>query len=215
MAVIYKATNTINGKAYVGFAVNLEKRMIDHRNKAMRENGEYFHRAIRKYGFETFEWKTLKEDATLEDEISFIESESTFWKTGKGYNLTKGGEGKLGYITSESTKMKQSIAGKKRVLTEKQLTVLRENAALMRERGHTEETKKRISEAHKGKVFTKKHKENISKNHAARKETGAYYKSEEYKRKMSKSISGRKHSEETKRKMAESRRKYWIEKKAT
>ena len=77
------------------------------------------------------------------------------------------------------------------------LKTLRENAKKMKEIGHTEETKRKISESHKGKIFTEEHKKNMSLNHASKKETGSYYQSEEYKEKMSKSLKGKKRTPES------------------
>lgn len=195
MAVIYKATNTINGKAYIGFAVDFEKRMNEHKKKALRNDRQYFHNALRKYGFDAFEWTVLKENAILEDEIVLIKEHDTYKK---GYNLTRGGEGKLGYKVSETTKQKLSEAGKKRKPSAHQLKTLRENAQIMREQGHTEEAKRKISKAHKGIPKSEKHKRNISKNHAAYKETGAYYQSPEYKEKQRKSQLGKTRTPEQK-----------------
>jgi len=191
MAVIYKATNTINGKAYIGFAVDFEKRLVAHKNKSARGEGEYFHNAIRKYGFDAFEWTILKEEATLDDEILLIEEYGTY---NNGYNLTKGGEGKLGYETSETTKKKIGKKSKGRKPSAHQLKVLRENARIMKERGHTEETKQQISESHKGKIFTAEHRANIGK---ANKEK-MFYQSEEYKEKMSKACKGKTRTPEQK-----------------
>lgn len=195
MAVIYKATNTVNGKAYIGHAIDFEKRKQTHYNKAKRGGKEYFYNAIRKHGFDAFEWTVLKENATLEDEKELIEQYGTYEN---GYNLTMGGEGKLGYKVSEKTKQKLSEAGKKQKVTEKQLKILRENARRMKENGHTDEAKRKISEAHKGKVFTEEHKRNISKNHAAHKASGAYYQSPEYKEKQRKSQLGKTRTPEQK-----------------
>lgn len=195
MAVIYKATNTVNGKEYIGFALDLERRKRAHYNRANRGDGEYFHNAIRKYGFDAFEWAVLKEEATLDDEILLIEQHGTYEN---GYNLTKGGEGKLGCEVTEETKQKISKARKKQVLTENQIRALRENAKRMKERGHTPEARAKISEANKNRKFTKEHRANISKNHAAYKETGAYYQSEEYKEKMSKACKGKTRTPEQK-----------------
>ena len=64
---------------------------------------------------------------------------------------------------------------------------------------HTEESKRKISEAHKGKKLTEKTKRKMSKAALGRKHT------EETKRKISEAILGRKRTEETKRKMSESR----------
>lgn len=191
MAVIYKATNIITGKAYIGYALNFGKRKDEHIRKALIGNGQYFHNAIKKYGEDNFDWIILKENATLEDEVSFITEYGTYWKTGRGYNLTMGGEGKLGYVTPEETKKKIAKSNTGRKPSLKQLETLRKNALKMKEIGHTEETKRKISEAHKGRAFTEEHKRNISLNHASKKETGSYYQSEEYKEKMSKACKGK------------------------
>jgi group I intron endonuclease len=110
MAVIYKATNKINGKCYIGFDSNWPKRKYVHKHNAehINENTSYLHRAIRKHGWENFEWEVIKENATLEDEILLIEKYQTLHIYGKGYNLTKGGDGNLGWIMTEETKQKIS-----------------------------------------------------------------------------------------------------------
>jgi group I intron endonuclease len=207
MAVIYKATNTINGKAYVGYSENLEKRKREH-----KRCGKYFHSAIKKYGEDAFEWQILKEDATLEDEIRLIAEHETFEK---GYNLTKGGEGILGYSHSQETKQKLRKAGKGRKCSPLQLETLRRNAELMKVRGHSEEVKQRISSSHKGKVFSEEHKMNISKNHAAKKETGSFYQSSEYKEKMRTSCKGTLRTPEQKEKMRLAAIARWEKKRAS
>jgi len=199
MAVIYKATNKINNKSYIGFTVDFEKRKKEH-IKQIQYGLTYFHKALKKYGLDNFEWTILKDDATLEDEIKLIQEHETFWTLNKGYNLTLGGEGLLGHIKTEETKKKLRKAHLGKKPTENQLRTLRENAKKMQEIGHTEETKKKISESHKGKIFTEEHRQNISQNHAAKKETGSFYQSQEYKDKMSASLKGKKRTEESKEK---------------
>lgn len=221
MAVIYKATNKVNGKAYIGFDSNWPNRKIGHlyHSKNETENTSYFHRAIRKHGWENFDWIVLKENATLEDEIILIEEHNTFHIGGRGYNLTKGGDGNLGWVMSEETKKKisEKAVGHKRCkgrvlseetkrkisekavgrkVTEKQLQILRENAQKMKETGHTDEAKQKMSDSQKGKPKTAEHKRNISLNHAAYKETGNFYHSDEYREKMSKSLRGKKRTPE-------------------
>lgn len=194
MAVIYKATNTINGKAYIGHDKDWPSRIKEHLNKALH-GGEYFHNALAKYGADKFEWTILVEDATYEDEIKMISEHRTFEN---GYNLTKGGEGKLGYITSEETKKKISDAAKKRLLTTERLDILRNNAERMRGKTRPAEECARISTALKGKIKTEAHRKAISENHATHKETGAFYISSEYKEKMSNSLKGKKRTPEQK-----------------
>lgn len=196
MGVIYKATNKINDKAYIGYDKDWPSRIKEHERKANGEDGQYFHNAIAKYGIDNFDWQVLLKDATLEDEIRLIKENKTFWEYRKGYNLTKGGEGKLGYKTSIETKKKISVSHMGKKITEKQLQTLRANAQKMKEQGHTEEVKQKISQSHKGKKFTQEHKKNISLNHASKKETGSYYQSQEYKEKMSKALKGKKRTPE-------------------
>lgn len=212
MAVIYKATNKINNKSYIGFAVDFEKRKKEHM-KQMHYASTYFHRALMKYGLDNFEWIILKEDATLEDEIISIREHETFWTLDKGYNLTLGGEGMLGHIKTEETKNKLRKAHLGKKPTENQLKTLRENAKKMQEIGHTEETKKKISQSHKGKIFTEEHKKNISLNHASKKETGTFYKSEEYKEKMSESLKGKKRTPESIERYRMAAKRRWAAKK--
>lgn len=187
MRVVYKATNKNNGKAYIGFDSDWPSRIREHKLKANR-GGEYFHNAINKHGFENFEWTVLVENATYEDEIRQIEEHGTFEN---GYNLTKGGEGKLGYITSEETKQKISSSHKGKKVNEKQLAILRENAQKMKERGHTDDVKKRLSEINRGKKISAEQRKKISENHASKNGNGSFYKSVEYKEKMSKALKGK------------------------
>lgn len=109
MPVIYKATNKINGKSYIGFASKFEVRKQKHLSDSKREKKThyFFHKAIKKYGWDNFEWSVLKEDATLEDERHFIKEHDTF---GNGYNLTTGGDGN--YEVSEHTRKRISIGNK-------------------------------------------------------------------------------------------------------
>ena len=100
-SIIYKATNLINGKMYVGKTIKkLRERKSAHKHEASNCNdNRYFHKAIRKYGFENFKWEVI--DYALSEEISF-NMEKYYIKKLKtkapiGYNLTDGGEGVSGY----------------------------------------------------------------------------------------------------------------------
>lgn len=137
MAVIYKATNKINGKSYIGFATNFPKRRSTHKHDALVKMKDHlFHRAIRKYGWEAFEWEIIKTQATLNDEIEMIESHNTYSHTGHGYNLTKGGDGNVGWVMREETRAKiaSKAMGHKRcvgrVLSEETKQKIRDKRAL-------------------------------------------------------------------------------------
>ena len=102
---IYRLTNTINGRKYIGKTVNFKKRMSDHKHS---KDGYYIHRAIRKYGWNTFKVEKIIDNVPEEDlnnlEISYIAVENT--KRPNGYNLTDGGEGVSGYSHTEEFKKK-------------------------------------------------------------------------------------------------------------
>jgi group I intron endonuclease len=56
---IYKLTNTLNGKGYVGFTSNFQRRLRQHKKTASDGIGQAIHAAIRKYGWEAFQAEEL------------------------------------------------------------------------------------------------------------------------------------------------------------
>ena len=90
---IYKVTNKINGKVYIGQSVDIGRRWRQHMTA---EDDIYFHKAIQKYGVENFEWEVIeqcKKKDLDEREIYWIEYYDSF---NKGYNCTRGGDGVSG-----------------------------------------------------------------------------------------------------------------------
>lgn len=99
--LIYKITNRVNGKVYIGqTSLTLEKRWVTHVSKAKRRDELkhlYFYRAIRKNGAELFRREVLCE---VPDELAnfyetlFISACQSFPpELGFGYNMTEGGHG--------------------------------------------------------------------------------------------------------------------------
>lgn len=98
MHVIYKYTNLSNRKVYIGQTCNIPKRKARHLLESRKENPPNpFHRALKKYGVEGFDFTILKKDIPQKDvdfwEIFFIKECNSF---SSGYNLTEGGGGLKG-----------------------------------------------------------------------------------------------------------------------
>jgi group I intron endonuclease len=97
--LIYLVTNKLNDKQYVGKTVApLGQRKKGHYLSTKNGSETNFHRALRKYDEECFEWKPLIECESKDDlnkkEIFYIEKYNTHKQ---GYNMTIGGEGGLTY----------------------------------------------------------------------------------------------------------------------
>ena len=100
MPYIYKITNKINGKCYIGKTLQtIEKRWQEHKKEAnkTRSQDRPLYRAINKYGIENFEIQIIEEIQNVL-EININEREKYwieyFQSFKKGYNATCGGDGK-------------------------------------------------------------------------------------------------------------------------
>lgn len=101
MVGIYKITNKVNGKSYIGQSVDIMDRWKSHRNKPFNQNSKdydsLFYRAIRKYGLENFNFEIIEEckkEELNEKERYWIKFYHTYAGDidNNGYNLTLGGE---------------------------------------------------------------------------------------------------------------------------
>lgn len=116
MGIVYRITNKLNGKSYVGQTRrSLEIRWKYHVADALRRRTDMMiSRAIFKHGVENFSVEILEEcvDEDLnETEKKWILELGTY---GNGYNLTQGGEGTSGFVFSEESRKKMSEKAKAR-----------------------------------------------------------------------------------------------------
>ena len=189
---IYKITNEINGKIYIG------KHSTDDLNDGYMGSGVVLKQAIKKYGVENFT-KEILEFCDKEVELNDLEKHyiDKYKSTDKsiGYNLTPGGDGNPGFFNkgkhhSEETKKKigESVKGDKNGFFGKH---------------HSEETKNKISESKKG---IKLSDETIKKLCGRTPWCKGKHLTEETKKKLSEYHKGRHLTEETKKKLSELRK---------
>lgn len=147
---VYMHKNKINGKVYIG----ITKRNPQYRwNDGKGYNNQYFKKAIQKYGFDNFEhlilYKNLTQKEAEQKEIELI----SYYKSSErnfGYNISKGGMVNNGVPCKEETKQKISKAN-------------RGIKNGMYGKHHTEEEKKKISEASKKLWKNQEHRKRMLK----------------------------------------------------
>jgi len=103
--IIYKVVNKVNGKIYIGKTTKFKRRKQQHITDAFNGCNYVFHKAIRKYGVEQFEWNIIWEgdnELLNEMEIYFIKLYNSYYSYEKGYNMTFGGDGNTGLRTDET-----------------------------------------------------------------------------------------------------------------
>jgi group I intron endonuclease len=112
--VIYKVTNKINGKIYIGQTIKkLKSRWLAHINKSNSSKTSVFHAAIRKYKKENFTIEETKRYSSKEElnleEKRFIEEYNSL--VPNGYNILKGGS----YHVSRGEKRSFSIEHRQKI----------------------------------------------------------------------------------------------------
>lgn len=133
--IIYKYTNQIDGKVYIGQTINEYKRRQAHR-RCYGMWRSHFHSAIKKYGYTSFEYEILEEYSSdnLEELKAILDERECFYigfydstNPEKGYNITVGGGGTLGVKQSLESNIKRSKAllGRKSTLTKEQWDYIR------------------------------------------------------------------------------------------
>lgn len=156
--VIYKITNLINNKIYIG--------KNETKNDSYYGSGLLIKRAIKKYGKENFNKEILEECSSKEE----LNEREKFWINELnsndiliGYNITTGGDGGL---TSSKEHLSEKIKDKWKdnSYVDKQMESRKKRE--YRQKGeykHSDETKEKLRNSHTGKVATEEHKENIRK----------------------------------------------------
>lgn len=147
---VYSHTNKVNGKIYIGLtSMKPEERW---KNGVGYHVGTHFRSAIDKYGWDNFEHRIIK-DGLTEDEASYWEQYyiSFYNSTDRryGYNMSSGGESG-GHPQTEETRKKISENGYHYGMLGKK---------------HSNEAKAKMSKSRTGRVFSDETKKKISDAH--------------------------------------------------
>jgi len=176
---IYRIANTVNGRSYIGSAVRIRKRWKDHRRQLSKgsHHSKFFQRCWNKTGEDFFVFEVIlfckKEDLIYFEQraIDVIAPE---------YNAAPKAGSQLGFKMSPEARAKLSSAAKRtRNFTGKR---------------HSEESKRKISEAKRGIKRGPLSMETRAKISAAHKGMRL---PEEVRQKISKGLTGLKQSKET------------------
>lgn len=152
MGIIYRYTNPNNGKVYIGQTIHPEQRKRNHIHEALVKGSDfYFHRAIRKHGFDTFIYEVLEEadDTLLADrELHHIQQHNSVWPNGYNQRASKHDMGPEIRKKISETKKRKWIES-----SEEEKQAHRDRVKATSRRGHsqTETQKRRASEANRKK----------------------------------------------------------------
>lgn len=146
--VVYKHTNKINGKIYIGITCRPVSKRWGAQGQCYKNNA-HFYSAIQKYGWDNFEHEILFSDLSLTKASSKEQELVNFYVSYNpkfGYNGTKGGEFAIEF--TEETKRKMSESRKGREITDEW-------------RQHLSEAGKGHVPWNKGGRLTQEHKEKL------------------------------------------------------
>jgi group I intron endonuclease len=208
---IYLITNLTNGSMYIGQSTDIHKRWSQEKKG---NEDSYLTRAIKKHGVENFTFEILMECPAASMnffEMAFISGYNTFHDK-LHYNLTEGGGGSIGRPTSEYASMRISESNRTRVVsddTRRKISELHKGA--VRPPG----TGEKISAANIGMPVSEEGRANMSKGQTGRKHSPEHIEKRRQKLLGNQYTLGFHHSPETKQKMSESRKGKKLGKRST
>ena len=147
--IIYKSTNKITEKIYIGQTTHtLDKRIKNHIKESKIESNRPFMTSIKNYGIGNFVFEII--DSA--DNLNELNDKEIYWidfynsVSPNGYNVTGGGQGKKMISTNElSRRISKGL----------------QNSEKWQKTKNSEEYKKKFLGRNKGKKFTPEHKEKI------------------------------------------------------
>ena len=145
---IYRIYNTVNGKSYVGQTIQNVDDYVNRKIKHCSSHVRNLYRAISKYNEESFDWEVLI--VCKSEHLDFFERFYIQYYdcVDNGYNLEYGGNPNK--VVSIETRKIMSKKKKGKPSPRKGVKL-------------SDETRKKLSVSHTGKVFSETHRQNISK----------------------------------------------------
>lgn len=167
---IYCIENLINGKKYIGQSVDIQSRWVKHKSelKNNSHDNDYLQKSWNKYGEDNFKFYVMEFcdiDRLDELEVYYIDLYETLNRD-KGYNLTSGGSYNKRYSFETRLKMSQAQIGHT-VSAESRMKISKNHADCsgnnngMYGKKHTDEAKRKISEANKGRISFRRNRTNV------------------------------------------------------
>lgn len=146
---IYKITNTVTNKSYVGMSVNAHERFKKHINNAISGINRRLYDSMRHHGFDKFILEIIdnaqsREEASVKEKywISLLDT-----MIPNGYNMTQGGDG--GYTLENWTEEDRKLLYKKQGESRRGLPT-------------SDQKREKLSKAHSGKIISDKQRKQIS-----------------------------------------------------
>lgn len=125
MIGIYKYQNKYNKKCYIGQTINLEQRVHGHKSAAFNENAHdynsQFHQAIRKYGWDAFDYEVIAIVEPEEYSKQYLNQLEKFFvkyydSFKNGYNATEGGDNTVTPDSRKGSKNGRALLNEEEVI---------------------------------------------------------------------------------------------------
>ena len=164
--IIYKVTNKVNGKIYIGQTVRtLEQRKWQHLDAAKHGCKTHFYNAIRKYGEDNFVFEVIDEASSIQ-ELNALERYyiAKFNCIKEGYNMVDGGNNNVMFLDKVKQKHLESMRS-----VETRAKISKSMKEYRKEHPWTEEQKRKFAKSKYGNKnfaghkLTKEHIEALNK----------------------------------------------------
>ena len=200
--VVYRIYHKASMKSYIGKSVRPDRRIHKHLNG--KSSSPVLRNAVKKYGAETFRVEFLESDVpeSVLSKLEILHIRFFNSKAPNGYNLTDGGEGRSGAQISQGTrsKMRARTPWNKGKTSPYSDETRQKMSAAHKGKKLSPETRRKISEANKGRTSGMKGKKLSPE---ARRKVSEAQKGRKIPPDVLQKRIGRKHTPETRRKISE------------